>query len=202
MGFQIADQLRPFLLAVLLGLGAGLWYDLLRAVRLRLPRLTGAADLLYCLTAGTALFLFVLRQAEGQLRGFVLLGAGGGCILFFTLFSAALRPVWEFWLDGGAEFLHLLAWPFRKAAVPCKKIVRQTKKFFYFCEKYATIKCEIFGARGKGGQPHDKERKSPRKEKIRRSADPHRDSSASRRPRLAAVQPRRSRTARPGRWKP
>ena len=87
MGFQIADQLRPFLLAVLLGLGAGLWYDLLRAVRLRLPRLTGAADLLYCLTAGTALFLFVLRQAEGQLRGFVLLGAGGGCILFFTLFS-------------------------------------------------------------------------------------------------------------------
>ena len=87
MGFQIADQLRPFLLAVLLGLGAGLWYDLLRAVRLRLPRLTCALDLLYCLTAGAALSLFVLRQSDGQLRGFILMGAAGGCFIFFALFS-------------------------------------------------------------------------------------------------------------------
>ncbi len=83
-------------------------YDLLRTVRLRFPSFTGVLDLLYCLTAGGALSLFVLRQADGQFRGFILLGAAGGSVVFFMLFSAFLRPVWDFWLDRSVEFLHLL----------------------------------------------------------------------------------------------
>ena len=69
MAFQISDQLRSFGLAILLGLAAGVVYDLLRTVRLRFPSFTGVLDLLYCLTAGGALSLFVLRQADGQFRG-------------------------------------------------------------------------------------------------------------------------------------
>ena len=47
MAFQISDQLRSFGLAILLGLAAGVVYDLLRTVRLRFPSFTGVLDLLY-----------------------------------------------------------------------------------------------------------------------------------------------------------
>ena len=39
MAIHVTEQLRTFLLSILLGLGAGVLYDLLRAVRLRRPRL-------------------------------------------------------------------------------------------------------------------------------------------------------------------
>ena len=38
MAIHVTEQLRTFLLSSLLGLGAGVLYDLLRAVRLRLAR--------------------------------------------------------------------------------------------------------------------------------------------------------------------
>lgn len=69
MVFQISDQLRSFGLAILLGLAAGVVYDLLRTVRLRFPSFTGVLDLLYCLTAGGALSLFVLRQGRRTVPG-------------------------------------------------------------------------------------------------------------------------------------
>lgn len=37
MAIHVTEQLRTFLLSILLGLGAGVLYDLLRAVRLRHP---------------------------------------------------------------------------------------------------------------------------------------------------------------------
>ena len=70
MAIHVTEQLRTFLLSILLGLGAGVLYDLLRAVRLRHPRLTAPLDLLYCQAVGLAVFLFVLRQSDGQLRVF------------------------------------------------------------------------------------------------------------------------------------
>ena len=42
MEIQITEQLRSFLLAILLGMAVGVVYDLMRAVRLRHPRLTAA----------------------------------------------------------------------------------------------------------------------------------------------------------------
>ena len=87
MAFQITEQLRAFGWSILLGLAAGVLYDLLRAVRLRRPRMTWALDLLYCLAAGAALSLFVLRQGDGQLRGYILLGALGGMLLDLGAFS-------------------------------------------------------------------------------------------------------------------
>lgn len=43
----------------------------------------------------------MLRRAQGQLRLYLLLGAVGGGVLFFTAFSPFLRPVWDFWVDTG-----------------------------------------------------------------------------------------------------
>ena len=80
MEIQISRQLALFGQSVLLGLTAGLLYDLLRSFRLRLPRSTALWDTLYCLAVGTGLFFFTLRRADGLLRGYVVLGAAGGAV--------------------------------------------------------------------------------------------------------------------------
>ena len=56
MGPALAQPLQAFVQSVLLGMAAGLLYDLLRAFRLKLPRLTSPLDILYCLTVSAAVF--------------------------------------------------------------------------------------------------------------------------------------------------
>lgn len=136
----VSEQLLVFCQSVLLGLCAGVVYDLLRALRLRLPRLTAALDVAYCLAAATALFLFTLRRAEGQLRLYVLLGLLGGAAVFFCAFSAALRPVWAFWAETLAVFWHLLTVPLVRWGKFSKKLALRGKKLFYFGKKCYTIR--------------------------------------------------------------
>lgn len=146
----------------------GSWYDLLRAVRLRHPRLTAPLDLLYCQAVGLAVFLFVLRQSDGQLRGFILLGGLGGGVLFFSLLSRPLRPVWDFWMDRWMELFQFLSLPGRFCAAVCKKFAFQAKTLFYFLRKYATIHIEgVWKPLRKGGMSHGKARQTRKKEKIR-----------------------------------
>ncbi|MEG1594423.1 MAG: spore cortex biosynthesis protein YabQ, partial [Oscillibacter sp.] len=132
---NISTQLLQFAQSIILGVSGGLLYDLLRALRLRLPRAIWALDALYCLCMGTALFLFTLRRAEGQLRLYVLLGALGGFVLFFGLLSDWLRPLWSFWVDTVAFLLHLLAIPLLLAGTFCVKMWKRGKNLFYFAQK-------------------------------------------------------------------
>ena len=111
MEIYISQQLQLFARSILLGAAAGLLYDLLRALRQRFPRLTGVLDAMYCAGLCCALFFFTLHRAKGILRGYVLLGALGGAVLFFSLFSAPLRPIWNFWVETGAFLLYLLTIP-------------------------------------------------------------------------------------------
>ena len=150
MAIHVTEQLRTFLLSILLGLGAGVLYDLLRAA------------------VGLAVFLFVLRQSDGQLRGFILLGGLGGGILFFSLLSRPLRPVWDFWMDRWMELFQFLSLPGRFCAAVCKKFAFQAKTLFYFLRKYATIHIEgVWKPLRKGGMSHGKARQTSKKEKIR-----------------------------------
>lgn len=118
---QVSQQLILFGQSILLGLSAGLLYDLLRPFRRRMPRLTGTLDALYCVSVGSAAFLFLLRRSAGQFRGFVVLGVLGGAVLFFCAFSALLRPVWDFWADTLADLARLLALPFARWEIFLKK---------------------------------------------------------------------------------
>ena len=68
MGPALAQPLQAFVQSILLGMAAGLLYDLLRAFRLKLPRLTAPLDILYCVTVSGAVFLFTLYRAQGQLK--------------------------------------------------------------------------------------------------------------------------------------
>ena len=56
MGGQAAQQMLVFGQSILLGLSAGLLYDLLRPFRVRAPRFTGVLDGAYCLIVGSVMF--------------------------------------------------------------------------------------------------------------------------------------------------
>ena len=113
MGADVSLRLLVCLQAGLLGMTLGLLYDVLRAFRLRLRRLTGVLDILYCILAGTAVFLFTLYRARGQMSLLLLLGLAGGAAVFFRFLSRPLQPVWTFWVDTLAFLLHLIAIPLR-----------------------------------------------------------------------------------------
>ena len=140
MGHQISQQLIAFGQSILLGVSFGVLYDFLRPFRLRSPRFTAWLDLLYCLTLGCTCFLFILRRGNGEIRGFLVLGAAGGAVLFFCIFSQLLRPVWGFWADTLAFFVHLLSFPIFWSKKICKKTVWRGKNLFYFIVKCYTIK--------------------------------------------------------------
>ena len=131
MAIHVTEQLRTFLLSILLGLGAGVLYDLLRAVRLRHPRLTAPLDLLYCQAVGLAVFLFVLRQSDGQLRGFILLGGLGGGVLFCAAvckkFAFQAKTLFYFLRKYATIHIEGVWKPLRKGGMSHGK-ARQTRK--------------------------------------------------------------------------
>lgn len=139
MHVPVSQQLPAFGMSILLGLSAGVLYDLLRPFRARFPRVTTLLDAAYCLLVSSAAFLFLLRRGNGELRGFFVLGAVGGAVLFFCAFSRPLRPVWAFWADTLFLLAHLTVLPVRWLRQFCKKTRRQAKNIFYFAKKCYTI---------------------------------------------------------------
>lgn len=104
-GFTNSQQIVLAAQSLLFGVGIGIVYDILRAVR-RFSRCgrrgTALCDALFWLIVLGALFAFGLIPAAGQPRGFVLLSAGGGAGLYFAVLSG--------------EVLRALVWLLRTAA--------------------------------------------------------------------------------------
>ena len=85
--FTNSQQVTLVLQSLLLGVGIGAVYDMLRALRLHFRcGWAGAAlfDTLFWAIVLAALFEFGLIAAAGQPRGFVLLTAAGGMGLYFA----------------------------------------------------------------------------------------------------------------------
>lgn len=64
---------------------------------------------------------YTLRAAGGELRLYLAVGMVLGAGLYFLAFSALLRPLWDFWIDVAASFLHLCALPLQLGKFFCKK---------------------------------------------------------------------------------
>jgi hypothetical protein len=143
-------------------MGIALLYDLLRPARQRCPGLVWLLDGAYCLLCALGLGLFLLRQGDGELRLYILLGTAGGGVLFFGLLSESLRSVWEFWTETILQTGQILAVPLKKMLLLFKKTAVRCKNLFYFAEKYYTIRKN--GGMGNlrarsGGREHGKKQK-------------------------------------------
>ena len=136
MGNEISQQLASFLASGLLGAVLGLLYDLLRSFR-QAVRGGGLSlfDGLYCIFAFAAVFYFAMTFGEGELRLYMVAGIFGGAVLFFSLFSALLRPVWDFWRGCAEELVRLCLLPAGLTLRTGKKIGKRTKKHFLFLQK-------------------------------------------------------------------
>lgn len=145
----VSLQLMTFGRSILLGMGIALLYDLLRPVRRRCPRLLWLLDGAYCLASALVTGLFLLRQGDGELRLYILLGAAGGAVLFFSLVSELLRAVWDFWADTAVLTGRLLSIPVRGTIRLGKKLTIHCKNLFYFAGK-----CYTIGKNGGMGKPH------------------------------------------------
>ena len=98
MEISISHQCRCFLLALALGAGLSLLYDLFRILRLILPEqrlLIAGEDLLYWLLCGLATMEFALHAERGRLRGYLLLGEVLGWLLCHFSLGELLLTVAE-----------------------------------------------------------------------------------------------------------
>ena len=89
--FSSGAQIRIFLSAVGFGFFLGAVYDGFRILRLlfqKTDRAYRVSDLLFCVTAGFLVFLFVLTTLNGQIRGYVLLGILFGFLLYAYTFGS------------------------------------------------------------------------------------------------------------------
>ena len=96
MGFTNAEQLRLLLQSVPLGVGVGLLYDALRALRRHFAcgrAATAVYDAVFWLVVAAALFEFGIVFAIGQNRFFALAGVAGGMVMYFMLLSDAVLAV-------------------------------------------------------------------------------------------------------------
>ena len=140
MGNEISQQLTSFLASGLLGAVLGLLYDLLRSFRQAVRgRGVSLFDGLYSLFAFAAVFYFTMTFGEGELRLYMLAGIFGGLVLFFSLLSAPLRPVWDFWRGCVEEWVRLCLLPVGLTLRAGEKIGKRTKKHFLFFRKWFTI---------------------------------------------------------------
>lgn len=105
LGIRLSEQLLTFLYAMAYGMLAGTFYEVFRLFRTVVP---GGAffvvlqDLLFWLVAGFGMYSFFLVFTEGAVRGYILLGAGMGMLLYlgtlgrlFALVYRKIRPIFS-----------------------------------------------------------------------------------------------------------
>lgn len=142
MTVDVAQQGRALCQALLLGGAMGAVYDLLRVlrVRIKIPLLGPALDLLFWLGATAALFLWSQDAWGGEVR---LYGAAfclvGGALYFWAVSPWALR-LGYLGADLAAAFLGILTFPLGLAWALMKKIRKITKSIFLSGAKWYKIK--------------------------------------------------------------
>lgn len=98
MGTSPSAQALELLSALLMGMGLGLLYDLLRPPRRMTGKVTGTLlDGLFALLAGTAAFLKAMGQAEGRLGVWELAAVLLGFLFYLHVLSPAVLPLLENW---------------------------------------------------------------------------------------------------------
>jgi hypothetical protein len=149
MGVAISQQVFSLTGALLLGLGLGLVYDLLRLLR----RSHGIAaeialDLLFWALATLTLFLWSVGTGKGVVRVYIALSLLGGGWLWFQTFSPAFLELGRQIADVCARITHTLTAPLRALAAAWKNFLFFLKKNFLYWRSWYTIE-RMFAAAGR-----------------------------------------------------
>ena len=133
---ELPLRLQALQLAAAFALGAalGVVYDLLRALRRRVPALTAAADALFCLLLLVGLLALALYAGGGLLRLFFFPGIALGAWAYFRTLGRLLLPAFSWVFSAIGRVFHLILAPgknfLKKCRIFFKKSFASVKKWF------------------------------------------------------------------------
>ena len=141
---ELPLRLQALQLAAAFALGAalGVVYDLLRALRRRVPALTAAADVLFCLLLLVGLLALALYAGGGLLRLFFFPGIALGAWAYFRTLGRLLLPAFSWVFSAIGRVFHLILAPgkifLKKCRIFFKKSFASVKKWFTI---FSTVQC-------------------------------------------------------------
>lgn len=127
--FTVSRQTAQFFMSVALGAALGILYDCFRAVRIVFPfmRKNGAvlaADIVFGLCFGTALFLFGALFCRGSVRFFCAAGTILGFILYIVTLGSLITGILRAVVSALYKILHKV---YSTVSAP---IVKLTKRIY------------------------------------------------------------------------
>ena len=141
MELSVAQQASSLVGAILLGFAIGVLYDLLRLLRVRLhiPFLGSALDLLFWVATVAALFVYATGATGGQMRIYVLLSVFGGATAYFVTLSPWILSLGNLIADAAAFLGRLMKLPVRFLHFCAKKLEKNLKYLFLYRRKWSKI---------------------------------------------------------------
>ncbi len=95
---SVSVQTLEFLYSALLGVGLGVLFDVIRVIRVYIPKsrvITAVLDVLYWIFAIIALLAFIMTVCGGRMRWYVLLGAFSGGFVYIAALSEIVFKVFR-----------------------------------------------------------------------------------------------------------
>lgn len=130
MGIKLEGQVLALLLAVAMGAVMGVFYDLLRPVRRRTGRVTGAMlDILFCFASGAAAFTYAMGAGSGRLGLWELAAALIGFLLYMHTLSNPILHVFTALLELFCRIAGALKKTAAKAVLLTKKVLRRVREW-------------------------------------------------------------------------
>lgn len=144
---NLIDEFYIFLFAINYGLIIGVIYDLYRVFRhYSKPRkiLSIVEDLILWLIITLVFFMFLVKNTDGIIRGFVIVGFLIGCIFYLKVISKynfpLLMKIFKLILSVISEIMGLILYPFRKfyslSKNRLKKILILPRELFKDMKRY------------------------------------------------------------------
>ena len=131
MGVDIGEQTLALLTAFALGAGVGICYDLLRPLRRRTGQAVRAAlDVLFCVLAGCAVFLYAMGEDNGRLGIWDLAAALLGFIIYLHTLSDTMLSLFTAILDVVCKVMKACKKILKKSAVSAKIIFKKMRECF------------------------------------------------------------------------
>ncbi|MBE6796324.1 MAG: hypothetical protein E7533_07055 [Ruminococcaceae bacterium] len=137
-----SQQLSIFLTSLGVGFILGIFYDILRAVRLSITKNKKACvffDILYFIVTAIASFIFILAANKGEIRFYIIAGEIIGWAFYYLSFGIAVVKFTDKLVSAFRSFCSLIfrviTLPFRAVIRLIKAIIKKSSPIFKKTEK-------------------------------------------------------------------
>ena len=137
-----SEQLTIFVSALGFGFLLGIFYDILRALRLSITKSKIAViifDIIYFLMFGFLTFLFTLALNKGEVRFYIIAGELIGALFYYFSFGIAVIKITDRFISLLRKFysfvFRIISAPFRLIKKAFSAFFRKTAKIFKKTEK-------------------------------------------------------------------